>query len=207
MGMEAFADEDIDFAQLAGQLSRERAAAAANRWYGCHKHFDGSLKVRHVYTVAELAWRYTKSLKLEDERSRRYFREVAWVAGLLHEGMMSGASYEVLIEESDQLVARIVADLTPDLRQPWSKRAESYAQVVKLADLKHDLALLRLWFDDKTVGAKLVEVRYQAHEARLAAQALNLYESMDLRPVLECVQEEARSIELAANKKGKQQNG
>jgi hypothetical protein len=77
---------------------------------------------------------------------------VCRAAGLLHETLLAGKDFEDLIDASDEAVAKLVADITPDVRLRRPKRCEVYAnrvglapvpaQLVVLADLQHTTVAL-----------------------------------------------------------------
>lgn len=209
---DVWADDDLDYTSLLAGLSRPSLLAKARFYHGGEQHFNGSLKIYHLNVVAELAQHYSQQFFLRHEDwGRRYFRECAWAAGLLHEALLAGANFESLVLDADEHVARAVAFVTPDIRQPWSKRIETYvnhlglgdtlAQIVKLADLKHDLVLLAARLNDGADEEELVDTRYRLKEARAAALALTRLQRGGLKTVLEQVRLQARELELRANKK------
>jgi hypothetical protein len=167
------------------------------------RHFDGSPKLRHLFAVSELTARQVDVYCQDrDVYEHRYYRRVCRAAGLLHEAMGVGASFESLTDAADEASAKVVAELTPDLRMARPKRlivyanqvglASAWAQLVVLADLRCNAAC----FKCACVREGLDLLRERVEEARAVLQSLGkLQQTRGLAPVLQALVVELREQE------------
>lgn len=165
------ADEiDVEYDRLTSGLDRQAVLAFAQHrstLFGCNP-----VKLVHLNAVGELAFRYADVFFLDiDLREKKYFKQLCEAAGFLHEVMLQGCGFEDIIDLADEAVAKTVAQITPDMRCPGPKRnqllsnqiglASHAAQLVKLADLRHDClvyskltetepAKVRVWLNEAT---------------------------------------------------------
>jgi hypothetical protein len=152
--MEAETDTDVEYERLREGLVWAGIDDFARSAHAAQRHLDGSPKLAHLYVVSELAGRHAERFYSDgDLFEKRYMTLVCKATGLLHEAMGAGRTYEDLVDAADEAVASLVAAVTPDGREPRSKRvhllanrvglAPEPAQLVVLADLQHEVVGLR----------------------------------------------------------------
>lgn len=122
-----------------------------------HRHTTIGLpatRLSHFSTVGELTDLYLTDLYFEtkDFIAARYMKTVCKAAAYLHEVIQFGKSFEDVVKITDDFVAGLVAQITPDPRLPFPKRirlfgnqiglASAEAQVIKLADMRHTVKML-----------------------------------------------------------------
>jgi len=131
-------DADIDYANVFSSLALSGAERAAVRWT------PG--RMNHLYEVrrlsVELMTAVTDGLPW---RAKKYWVAVAEAIAMLHELIVAGARFEDVEQAADFYVAKGVAAVTPDFREPVVRRvkltanriglAPLHVQVVALADL------------------------------------------------------------------------
>jgi hypothetical protein len=159
------ADElNLDFDKLRSSLDIQAIAAFAHN--RCALSGGSSNRVNHLSEVGDDAYIYAGAIYTAVGLAElKYCRQVCQAAGLLHECMLQGCTFEDLVDVADEAVARVVATITPDVRMPRPKRlmmlanqiglAPATAAAVKLADLRHDMSLLGLDNDINRDSVKL----------------------------------------------------
>ncbi len=144
---------DLDFDKLRSSLDIQAIAAFAHN--RCALAGGSPNRVSHLSEVGDDAYIYAGAIYTAVGLAElKYCRHVCQAAGLLHECMLQGCTFEDLVSVADEAVARLVATITPDIRMPRPKRlmtlanqiglAPLTAAAVKLADLRHDMSLLGL---------------------------------------------------------------
>jgi hypothetical protein len=194
-------DQETEYDRLHMTLDREAVIAFAQ--HRCTLLGHAPDKLIHLAAVADLAQRYAAILyKDADFTEQRYRAQVCAAAGFLHEAMLHGCDFERLVEVADEAVARVVAAVTPDVRQPVPRRVQLLAnqvglaggdaQLVKLADLRHDC----------TCYAHLTEsdpgrVRDWLEEAREILTCLHQLTGTTLSSRIDAVREEVGKLDRA----------
>lgn len=181
--MDAEKQEGIgELNHLAGELLKAAVDREVRGLHSVETHFDGTSKLQHLEAVSELSGRYANRFFAEaDLFEQRYMVIVCRTAGLLHESMMVGLDFEQIVELTNETVARVVSDITPDQRYPWPKRLELYAnriglaraetQIIKLADLQHSIRAAAMASPERRpVAEKAVE------EAKMLIDSFNKIE-------------------------------
>jgi hypothetical protein len=141
-----FSESQTEYDRLGSSLDRQKILAFAQ--HRAVMHGDQPGKASHVAAVGELAKRYVQLLCPDtDALERRYRAKVCEAAGFLHESLLQACSFELVVNIADEAVARIVAAMTPDWREPQPKRlilltnqiglASDDTQLVVLADIRH----------------------------------------------------------------------
>jgi len=178
--MEAETEADVEYERLRDGLVWAGVDDFARCAHAAQRHVDGASKLAHLYVVSELAGRHAERYYAgADLFEKRYMTLVCKATGLLHEAMVAGRDYEDLVDAADEAVAGLVAALTPDLREPRSKRthllanrvglAAEPAQLVMLADLQHEVISLRGLLGRNGDGVGLVRQRADECHELLAA--------------------------------------
>lgn len=140
-------DQVIEYERLYSSLDRQSIIAFAQ-----HKAATVGYQVGrsvHLMAVGSLAAKYVNVLYPDsDIVEKRYRHRTCEAAGFLHETMLQACTFEDIVTLADEAVARMVAAMTPDIREPAPKRirllanqiglADRDAQVVMLADIRHD---------------------------------------------------------------------
>lgn len=140
-------DQEIEYDRLYSTLDRAKIIAFAQHRASMIS-FQAGRSV-HLMAVGELAAKYVAILYPDTDRLERLYRtRVCESAGFLHETLLQACSFEDVVLLADEAVAKMVAALTPDMREPSPKRvkllanqiglADRDAQVVMLADLRHE---------------------------------------------------------------------
>jgi hypothetical protein len=181
------AEADMEFGQMADQLSLEVVSDFARALHVRHTRVDGTPLWGHLQAVARGARRLTEDYYRESSVAEsRYWSKVAYAAGLLHEAQLRcGTSFESIAARggpADEAVAKAVGALTPDIRVPRPQRNEllsnhigrggPVAQMVKLADLRHDVVLL-VSLVDEGMAMIMDPVTEFCTEARFVLESLN----------------------------------
>lgn len=199
---------DADFVRLATDLDRQKIIAFAQQRSLLLHSPD---KLVHLAAVADLAQRYVdvvygKGNPIESS----YWKKACEAAGFLHETMMLGCSFEEVVDISDALVARLVANTTGDQREPLNKRADllsnrlaladTACRLIKLADLRHDLAL-----QQKLAETDPNPVRLWIEEAEIVVNGLRQLQTTGLRSRYKALVEAIVDLEVVTrpNKKKK----
>jgi hypothetical protein len=146
-------DQDLEFDRLSSDLLLPAVEDTAAKWFSVHRRLDQTSVFGHLQVVSKDACALFD--RAADEMSlsaKRYWTKVCEAAGLLHESIVSGRRYEDVVAAADDAVANTVAALTPDIREPYSKRsfllanrvgnATLIAKAVKLADIGSDLEMV-----------------------------------------------------------------
>lgn len=142
-------EHEIEYDRLCSSLTGRGASIMALRLHASQQQLSGASKLSHLHAVSDLSGRYADMFYNEsDFNAQRYYKTCCKLAGMLHEAMEWGGSFEQVIEVSDETVARVVAAITPDQRIPRPKRrkllfnqiglAKPPAQIVKFADIQHE---------------------------------------------------------------------
>lgn len=156
-------DHEIEFDRLHASIDRQAVIAFAQ-----HRTLlagGDTTRLVHLNTVGELAGRYAEALHADlDFVEKRYRRQVCEAAGFLHDTLLQGCDFESLVSLADEAVAKVVAAVTPDVRLPAPKRmmmlgnaiglAGGDAQLVKLADLRHEAVLKAAAVESDPVGVR-----------------------------------------------------
>jgi hypothetical protein len=159
-------EQELEYERLCGNLKSEAAGELALALHAAHEQLIGGSKLIHLYAVANLAQQLAEAFYSEtDFHAQRYWKLSCYIAGLLHEAMICGGTFEMLVAVSDETVARMVGCLTPDNRIPAPRRLSLLSnqiglggapvQLVKLADMQHDCFQL-LGYDLTTLDDNLL---------------------------------------------------
>jgi len=142
-------EQKVEYERLCDSLTGKGSDELVLRLHAAHTQLGGGSKLIHLHAVSELASQYSNTFYDEqDFNTQRYWGLSCRLAGLLHESMDWGGTFEDITSVADETVARMVSSLTADRRLPRPKRLELLAnhiglgepavQLIKLADLQHE---------------------------------------------------------------------
>lgn len=185
-------EQEVEYERLCDSLTGKGSDELALRLHAAHVQLGGGSKLIHLHAVSELAAQYSNTFYAEyDFSAQRYWGLSCRLAGLLHESMDWGGTFEDITSVADETVARTVAVLTADRRLPRPKRLELLAnhiglgdpaaQLIKLADLQHECFHLLGQNLGKSNDVVLVIIEDWLDEARfLARSMIKIRESVEL---------------------------
>jgi hypothetical protein len=190
MGMEAETDREVEYDRLREGLVWLEIEGFARSVHVTQSYIDGSPKMTHLRHVSDEAGKLAEQFYIgcDDLFEQKYVCIVCRAAGLLHEVMLAGKDFEDVVEASDEAVANVVSEITPDVRLPRPKRVHHFlnrvglasvpGQLIVLADLQQHLAGLQHLLQMRTPPVELV--KEQAGECRAVALSLNKVERMPI---------------------------
>jgi hypothetical protein len=185
-------EQEVEFDRLCDSLTGKGSDELVMRLHAEHSQIGGGSKQIHLHAVSELAAQYADHFySANDFNAHRYWILSCRLAGMLHEAMEWGATFEDITSVADETVARLVASITPDRRLPRPKRLELYsnqvglapapAQLIKLADLQHECFRLCGLNLDKKKDPTLKIINEWLDEARLVVRSIaTIRESTEL---------------------------
>jgi hypothetical protein len=185
-------EQEVEYERLCDSLTGKGSDELALRLHAAHSQIGGGSKLIHLHAVSELASQYAGYYYAEhDFNAQRYCSLACRMAGLLHESMDWGGTFEDITSVTDETVARMVASLTADRRMPRPKRLELLSnqiglggptvQLVKLADMQHECFHLCGQSLNKSNDTMLVIIEDWLDEARLLIRSMaKIRESIDI---------------------------
>jgi len=169
-------ESEIDYERLLAAINNRAVESFIVSNHASQCLWDGSPRLPHLHAVSRIAEDYADLFfKEADFYQQTYGKVVCRLAGMLHESMDAGLTFEDLVGVADEAVARTVAGITADRRLPRPKRIEIYAnqvglaneyvQIVELANLLSDVVRVRDQMKHRVPAATLVAVRFWLQEA------------------------------------------
>jgi len=153
-----------------GKLDKERTRAYMVESHRGRKQPDGAPFFRHPQAVAKLADQlaaryYTRKGNLTFPMDQITIKDI-WHAGMLHDAIEHGRTYDDILEVTSLSVANIVSEVTSSTRLPRPRRlmeycnrlnfAEPPVMITKLAEIVHHLESAMQLIDDEAPKSVVV---------------------------------------------------